>query len=124
MNSFTITTEAFLVMLHALRTRLSKTDIRIGLTKSNMLHPDTLSVIFVKKEDRSLYIQMNTRYSVSGKEFVLESFRLFDYSAGGPEPLALYTSRIYRTLIHDANFISELIKDINTMIDIIEKEML
>ena len=121
MSKLSVSTNAMLLMLHALRVSLPDA-MRIGMTKSTMLHPDTSSVIFVKHDERSLYIQMNTRYSASQKEFVFHTFSLLDYAAPAAEPVSIYDSLDYTQTIYDDKFLEIMRDDIDNLILKVKEE--
>lgn len=124
MFNFNITTEVLLIFLNILKDRFPNS--RVGLTKPTYsIINDILCMLYIKKPHvespkffkDSLYIAFVSRYSVSLNEYVFESFQLLDFNTPYPSPDTLYNSNSYRSLIHQDNFKTVLIEDINNMVN-------
>lgn len=123
-KDFSITTDSILLMLHALKTKLNNCGVRVGITKSNLLYPNAVAVVYVKNANRALYIVMDTRYSRSFNEYVIKDFKLVDFNSPScsDEVEIIYHSSDYTYLIHEETFLNDMAKDIKNMIQTIKKE--
>lgn len=116
MFNFNITTEVLLIFLNILKDRFPNS--RVGLTKPTYsIINDILCMLYIKNSKDALYIAFVSRYSVSLNEYVFESFQLLDFNTSYPSPDTLYKSNSYRSLIHQDNFKTVLIEDINNMVN-------
>lgn len=127
MAALSKSTEALIVMLNTLNKKLGK-EFVIHSTKTNILFPDCSSVIAITNTipSESLYINMITRYSRTAGNYVLSRFYIYSYDRykpGTTDPLEIFVSQDYRSLIHEDTFLAEFTEDVDKAIDVIRKDL-
>lgn len=122
---FSISTEALLIVLYALKVELAGTGLNVGVTKTITSFPNSLTTVYIKNDKRSLYVILDTRFSNSWREYVIKRFSLveFDIPKGSTSYMTLFASPDYTYEIHDPDFLKYFSEDIHAMVEVIKKEM-
>ena len=123
---FTLTTEAVLLILYALRKEFP--EYAVYLTKAPMIYPDAIGSIGIQNTlGVSRYVILNSRFSNSLRQYVLQSFDLQDFSSSGvgiSSPKLVYGSSDYTAYIHDeTDFNKILLSNVNELVDHVRKEL-
>lgn len=120
---FSISTDALLIVLYALKVELAGTNVSVGVTKTIAAFPNSLTTVYIKNDKRSLYILLDTRFSNSWREYVVKDFTLVEFGATTPSYTTLFGSPNYTNDIHDPDFLKQFSTDVHSMLEVIKKEM-
>lgn len=122
---FSISTEALLIILYALKVELAGTGLNVGVTKTITSYPDSLTTVYIKNDKRSLYVILDTRFSNSWREYVIRRVDLVEFDT--PKGSTLYTTLFgtpdYTYAIHEPDFLKQFSMDVHEMVEVIKKEM-